>query len=305
MAGVLTSHSHSLFLRIFIRKLIHPMSLQPILDDCGLTITRYEPLHGGDINLAYCLFGKEEKYFLKINEVSRYPAMFEKEADGLQSLLANSILKIPTVIKQGIVNNQQYLLLEWIDSGSIKSGFWEGFGAGLAQLHLKKQEFFGWKSNNYIGSLTQNNSIFPTWYLFYSECRIMPLVKQLFDKGVFSKGDLITAEMLCKKSEFLFPEEPPSLLHGDLWSGNFKVTAEGEAAIFDPAVYYGHREMDIGMTLLFGGFDQRFYEAYQEVYPMEKDWKQRLPLTQLYPLLVHALLFGGHYVESARKEIKN
>ncbi len=281
------------------------MSLQPILDDCGLTITRYEPLHGGDINIAYCVFGTKEKYFLKVNEESRYTAMFEKEASGLRSLHANSILKIPAVIKHGIVNNQQYLLLEWIESGSIKPGFWKGFGAGLAQLHRKKQEYFGWDTNNYIGSLVQNNSIFPSWHLFYSECRILPLVKQLFDKGVFLRSDVLVAEGFCKKSESLFPEEPPSLLHGDLWSGNFKITAEGEAAIFDPAVYYGHREMDIGMTLLFGGFDQRFYEAYNEIYPVEKNWKQRIPLTQLYPLLVHALLFGGHYVESARRIIKN
>jgi len=281
------------------------MSLQPILDDCGITITRYEPLHGGDINLAYCLFGKEEKYFLKINEEGRYPAMFEKEADGLQSLKANSILKIPTVIKHGRVNNQQYLLLEWIDSGTISPGFWERFGAGLAQLHLKKQEFFGWDTNNYIGSLAQNNSKFPSWHLFYSECRILPLVKQLFDKGVFLRQDVQSTEMLCKKLEFLFPEESPALLHGDLWSGNFKITAQGEAAIFDPAVYYGHREMDIGMTMLFGGFDQRFYEAYHETYPLDKGWKQRIPLTQLYPLLVHALLFGGHYVETARRIMKN
>ena len=281
------------------------MSLQPILDDCGLTITRYEPLHGGDINRAYCLYGNKDKYFLKVNEEGRYPTMFEKEAAGLQSLQVNSILKIPSVIKHGIVNNQQYLLLEWIGSGSIKPGFWEGFGAGLAQLHLKKQKFFGWDTNNYIGSLAQNNPIFPSWHLFYSECRILPLVKQLFDQGIFLKQDLISAETVCKRSEILFPDEPPALLHGDLWSGNFKITTEGGAAIFDPAVYYGHREMDIGMTLLFGGFDQRFYDAYHETYPLEKDWKQRLPLTQLYPLLVHALLFGGHYVESARRIMKN
>jgi len=281
------------------------MTLQPILDDCGLTITRYEPLHGGDINRAYCLIGNNEKYFLKKNEENRYPSMFEKEADGLQSLQANTILKVPGVIKHGRVNNQQYLLLEWIGNGSIKRGFWEGFGAGLAQLHLKKQEFFGWNTNNYIGSLTQNNKIFPSWHLFYSECRILPLVKQLFDQGIFLKQDLLSAELVCKKSEFLFPHEPPALLHGDLWSGNFKITTEGEAAIFDPAVYYGHREMDIGMTLLFGGFAQQFYEAYHEIYPLEKGWRQRLPLTQLYPLLVHALLFGGHYVESVRREMKN
>lgn len=281
------------------------MPLQQILDVCDLTITRYETLQGGDINRAYCLYGNKEKYFLKINEESKYPAMFEKEAAGLRSLQTNSILKVPAVLKHGIVNNQQYLLLEWIDSGTISPGFWERFGAGLAQLHLKKQEYFGWDINNYIGSLAQTNSIFPSWHLFYTECRILPLVKQLFDQGIFSKQDLKSAEIVCKKFEYLFPEEPPALLHGDLWSGNFKITAEGEAAIFDPAVYYGHREMDIGMTLLFGGFDQRFYEAYHEIFPLEKNWKQRISLTQLYPLLVHALLFGGHYVESARREMKN
>ncbi len=281
------------------------MSLLPILDDCGLTVTRYELLHGGDINRAYCLYGFKEKYFLKVNEESRYPAMFEKEADGLKALYTNSLLKTPVVIKHGIVNNQQYLLLEWIESGSITPGFWERFGAGLAQLHLKKQEYFGWNTNNYIGSLAQINSIFPSWHLFYTECRIMPLVKQLFDQGIFLRQDVISAKIVCKKFEYLFPDEPPALLHGDLWSGNFKITSEGGAAIFDPAVYYGHREMDIGMTLLFGGFDQRFYEAYHEVYPLEKNWKQRIPLTQLYPLLVHALLFGEHYVESVRRIMKN
>ena len=111
------------------------------------------------------------------------------------------------------------------------------------------------------------------------------------------------AETFCKQLNHLFPSEPPSLLHGDLWSGNYMISSAGYAAIYDPAVYFGHREMDIGMTKLFGGFEQRFYSAYQEAYPMEKNWMQRLPLTQLYPLLVHAVLFGGHYVSSSREII--
>ena len=102
----------------------------------------------------------------------------------------------------------------------------------------------------------------------------------------------------------IFPIEPPSLLHGDLWSGNFMMTSES-AALIDPAVYYGHREMDIGMTLLFGGFQADFYNAYQETYPLDKGWQQRLPLTQLYPLLVHAVLFGGHYTGKAREILEN
>ena len=281
------------------------MPLQAILEDCGVTITRYEPLHGGDINRAYCLYGKEEVYFLKVNDAQKYPAMFEKEANGLNALHNACPLKIPRVIKQGVINHQQYLLLEWLESGSAYSGFWERFGAGLAQLHQKKQDYFGRKEDNYIGSLVQRNTVCPSWNLFFTECRVLPLTQRLFDEGNFSKQDLSAAEKVCKNSEELFPTEPPALLHGDLWSGNYRITAAGDAAIFDPAVYNGHREMDIGMTLLFGGFDKAFYEAYNEVYPLENGWKKRVPLTQLYPLLVHAVLFGGSYIQQTRGVIKN
>ncbi|MCE3259411.1 MAG: hypothetical protein K0S12_1052, partial [Bacteroidetes bacterium] len=122
--------------------------------------------------------------------------------------------------------------------------------------------------------------------------------------GVFTKSDLTHAEKLCAKLPDLFPEETPSLLHGDLWSGNFMVSASGQACIYDPAVYYGHREMDLGMTKLFGGFDNEFYSAYEETYPLEKNWRERLLLTQLYPVLVHAVLFGGGYADSARRTMR-
>lgn len=292
------------------------MLLKSILEDCGLVITRYEPVNGGDINHSYCLHGADAKYFLKVNNADRYPGMFEKEMNGLKALAKelstfekpatlkrNRAITVPRVIKSGIVQQEQFLLLEWIDIGKQKKDFWERFGEGLALLHQKEQAYFGWEENNYTGSLHQCNTKHQSWHLFYAECRIMPLIKILFDSGVFSKHDLTIAESFCKQLVKLFPQEPPALLHGDLWNGNFMITTTG-AAIYDPAVYYGHREMDIGMTKLFGGFDERFYDVYNEVYPLEKDWQHRLPLTQLYPLLVHAVLFGGHYSGSAREIIK-
>ena len=287
------------------------MSLQSIFDDFGLNINRYEAVHGGDINPSYCLYSADAKYFLKVNDANRYPDMFEKELNGLQAL-ANGLptyeklatLTVPRVIKSGVVQQEQYLLLEWIETGTPKKDFWEGFGECLALLHQKKQSYFGWVENNYIGSLHQYNTNHQSWHLFYTECRIMPLVEILFNMGAFSKHDVTIAESFCKQSDQIFPPEPPALLHGDLWSGNFMITATGDAAIYDPAVYFGHREMDIGMTKLFGGFDNRFYDAYNEVYPLEKDWYKRLPLTQLYPLLVHAVLFGEHYIGSTREIIK-
>jgi fructosamine-3-kinase len=280
------------------------MALQDILYDCGLNITRYEPVHGGDINRAYCLYGHDAKYFLKVNDAKRYPAMFEKELNGLHALRLNTALTVPQVIKSGTTEREQWLLLEWIEGGAPETGFWQNFGAGLAELHQQQRPFFGWAEDNFIGSLQQHNQQHPSWHLFYRECRIMPLVKDLFNAGAFSKQDLASAELFCEKIEQLFPLEPPALLHGDLWSGNYMITGSGYAAIFDPAVYYGHREMDIGMTNLFGGFDRQFYNAYNEAYPLEKGWQQRFPFTQLYPLLVHAVLFGGHYVGTARGILK-
>lgn len=281
------------------------MSLKNILEDCSLTITSFEPVHGGDINRAYCLYSSDAKYFLKVNDANLYPAMFEKEANGLQALAKElPTLIVPQPIKYGIAQQQQYLLLEWIEPGKPKTNFWENFGTALATMHQPPRSYFGWEEDNYIGSLHQYNTKYDSWHLFYAECRIMPLISRLFNTAVFSRQDVMTAESLCKKFDQLFPHEPPALLHGDLWSGNFMITATGSAGIYDPAVYYGNREMDIGMTKLFGGFDERFYVAYNEKYPLEKDWQLRLQLTQLYPVLVHAVLFGGHYVRSAKDIMK-
>jgi fructosamine-3-kinase len=280
------------------------MQLQNIFDECGLSVTNYKPVHGGDINEAYCLFERDRKYFLKVNDIKLYPGMFEKEMDGLNALQNHCTLTIPNVIKCGVIEQHQYLLFEWIESGTPQKDFWKKFGEGLALMHKKSQSFFGWEEDNYIGSLQQHNDKYESWSLFYAECRIMPLATQLFNSNVFSNKDVTAAEALCEKLDEIFPDEPPALLHGDLWSGNFMRTSKGYAAIFDPAVYYGNREMDIGMTKLFGGFDQRFYNAYNEVYPLQKDWQQRLQLTQLYPILVHAILFSGHYVDKARAIIK-
>lgn len=279
--------------------------IQAIAEDCNLGILHYERVHGGDINDSYCLHTTAEKYFLKINNAVAFPQMFEQEARGLNTLKDNCSLFVPGVCKYGAVNGQQYLLLEWIEPGKPANNFWEAFGAGMALLHKQPQPYFGWTSDNYIGSLIQDNTQYNSWSTFYTNCRIMPLVKQLFDAGAFNKKDVLSAELFCSKLEQLFPSEPPALLHGDLWSGNFMTTENGTAAVFDPAAYYGHREMDIGMTRLFGGFDQRFYNTYNEVYPLKNNWQQRLDYTQLYPLLVHAVLFRAHYIQNVRSIIQN
>jgi fructosamine-3-kinase len=267
---------------------------------CGIPVTRYEQVQGGDINDSYCLFAGDTKYFLKLNNASRFPGMFEMEADGLEALRNNSGLVIPGVIRHGIQEDRQWLLLQWIEKQAPAKTSMQHFGAALANMHQQPQSCFGWHSPNYIGSLPQLNIQQINWTEFYTQCRILPLTGMLFSTGAFSKSDMNAVELFCRKTGDLFPEEPPALLHGDLWSGNYMIAGDGRVAVFDPAVYCGHREMDLGMTKLFGGFSQVFYDAYHETYPLQKDWQQRLPLTQLYPLLVHAVLFGGHYIVKTR-----
>lgn len=252
---------------------------------------------GGDINDAFKLETEEgQYYFLKLNDYNRYPEMFEQEAKGLAALKKSCRLKVPDVINYGIYKNQQYLLLEWIEKGAPAKDFAQNLGTSIAEMHKIRQSYFGFKQDNHIGSLQQINTPSEYWGEFYANFRILRLVKLLYDRNDISDIDLVHAENFCKQLNNIFPLEPPSLLHGDLWGGNYMITKEGYASIFDPAVYYGHREMDIGMAKLFGGFHNDFYNTYNHFYPLEKGWQARQPFTQLYPLLVHALLFGGSYI---------
>jgi fructosamine-3-kinase len=270
-----------------------------------LHLQAYEAQSGGDINKSFRLHCREGKFFVKINSASKFPSMLEKEARGLNSLRSVNAINVPHVIKYGTVNETQFLLLEWIEAGQPTKKFWEDFGSQLALLHKNSSPGFGWEEDNYIGSLIQKNERHETWSAFYTHCRIMPLVDLLHVHGIYTLSEVNTFKKFCDKLDALFPKEPPSLVHGDLWSGNFLITKNGEASIFDPAVYYGNREIDIGMTKLFGGFDNRFYDAYHEAFPLQDGWQHRIRLTQLYPLLVHAVLFGGQYITAPLEIIKS
>ncbi|HYC39130.1 MAG TPA: fructosamine kinase family protein [Chitinophagaceae bacterium] len=277
------------------------MKLAAILNECGLSAAEYRKVYGGDINECYRVELRRERFFLKLNEADRYPEMFSKEKAGLDALRSAGTIRVPEVLACGVVADTQFLLLEWLQPGLPTSGGWEQFGQKLAQIHLQQEGWFGWEDDNYIGSLRQRNTKMHDWATFYSECRILPLVGLLLQEKAFGARERRAAESLARRLNSLYPSEPSSLLHGDLWSGNFLFTESGNVALIDPAVYRGHREMDMAMTRLFGGFDPRFYSAYEEVFPLEKKWEDRLALSQLYPVLVHAVLFGGHYVAEARK----
>jgi len=263
----------------------------------SIVIEHAEKVYGGDINETFVLHTSEGNYFLKVNNHTQYD-MFEKEFNGLQVLQATNTINVPQPFFCGTGNGKIFLVMEHIEKGKPKSNFWQSFGEQLAALHKQTQLQFGFNENNYIGSLPQENKPTDAWTEFYSMQRIMPLIEKAYNQNKCAKEDLLKAAKLCTRFAELFPQEPPALLHGDLWSGNYMVNQKGEPVIYDPAVYYGHREMDIAMSLLFGGFDKSFYNYYNEAFPLEKNWQKRVPLCQLYPLLVHLILFGGHYYYS-------
>jgi len=258
-------------------------------------------VYGGDINHTFIIKSPQGNFFVKTNS-SEYTDMFEKEAHGL-ALLKEAVNNfVPSVLLHGIHNKSIFLVLEYIaPSGRAPGdGLWQNFALNLAALHRQTNGSFGLQQSNYIGSLAQKNNFAATWPEFFAEHRLLHLTRLAVDQKRFSTDEAAMVENLCKQLPGIFPEEPPALLHGDLWNGNYLVNKDGQAVIFDPAIYYGHREMDIAMTLLFGGFDKSFYNHYSEAYPLEKNWQQRIALCQLYPLLVHYILFGGHYYQSVK-----
>ena len=267
-------------------------------------IHSYTPLTGGDINSVYKISSTKGLFCVKINSRFVFPKMFAQEAKGLELLAQNSAFTVPKVICTGEFEDKTYLLLSFIESAQRKDDFWNDFGIKLAKMHLQSASVFGLDHSNYIGSLPQGNTPANSWSEFYGNQRLLSQTKSAFDKGRVEKSFIQTIETICNKLDTLFPDEPPALLHGDLWAGNYMVDRSGGPAIIDPAVYYGHREMDLGMMQLFGGFDPQVFELYNEIYPLEVRWKERIQLCQLYPILVHLNLFGGGYLNQAVSIIK-
>ncbi len=282
-------------------------SVESILTDTHkkpAQITEIRSIGGGCINEALSLKTNVGKFFIKYNSAAAFPDMFENEAKGLKILAETKTIDIPEVIDTAETSNYAYLLLQYIETGSTSIKFWNDFGTKLADLHRNTCEFFGHDHDNYIGSLVQKNHFHPDFFSFFISERIEPQLTEARNKGAFSQSETRYFDSLFKKLPDIIPIEKPALIHGDLWSGNFMVSAEGLPYLIDPAVYFGHREADIAMTQLFGGFDQEFYNTYNQAWPMEKDWQKRMDIFNLYPLLVHVNLFGGSYARQVLQIIR-
>lgn len=260
----------------------------------SIEIASAEVVHGGSINDTYHLKSKNQSFMLKLNQ-NQNDDFFSKEASGLKVLRDSSSLKIPQVYAVKNHENWQFLLMEYIQEGKPNNESWASLGRDLAQLHKNTNKHFGWKHNNYIGSLPQPNNTKESWIEFFIESRLQYQAKLAHDQNLLSDSLMSQLEQLYQKLSAIIPNEQPALLHGDLWSGNHLIGQSNRNVLIDPAVYYGHREVDIAMMHLFGGFPKIVFESYNEVFPFEKEWEQRIDLFNLYPLLVHVNLFGSSY----------
>lgn len=260
---------------------------------------RIQSVGGGciaDARLAF--FADGTSVFVKTARSIR--GMFEAEARGLRELASAGVIRVPRVFAVG----DDALVLEHINPAAEKPGFFESFGRAFSRLHQHRGAVHGFSSDNFIGSTPQINTPLeaPGWPEFFLQQRLRFQVRLTVSNGFGDELESLLDRAEDKITGLLGESvEAPSLLHGDLWSGNFMVDEQGEACLIDPAVYYGHREADLAMTRLFGGFPADFYRAYEELTPLAPGHRQRLPVYQLYHLLNHLNLFGKAYLAQCRQ----
>jgi protein-ribulosamine 3-kinase len=260
---------------------------------------RLTAIGGGGINDAYQIQSAQQSYFIKLNR-PQLSAMFEAEAQGLDEMRALNCVRIPEIICHGQTTEYSYIVLEYIQLGSLHGQASQRLGSQLAQLHRHEHPFYGWQINNTIGSTPQHNDREHDWLSFWQRHRLGQQLK-FASKNGFGARLQDKGELLLDNLHLFFANYTPipALLHGDLWGGNAAADPQGNPVIFDPACYYGDRETDIAMTELFGGFGADFFAAYQAEYPLDAGYKTRKTLYNLYHILNHVNLFGSGYVGQA------
>ncbi len=267
-------------------------------------IKNIQSVSGGCINSAYILHSDQKSFFIKLNQAKFLP-MFEAEFSGLKELLDTKTIKIPQPIVCGLSADKSFLVMENIPFSSPSKHSDEQFGEQLAALHQTQQPFFGWHIDNTIGSTTQHNPRSDDWLSFWQTHRL-GFQLSLAETNGFGGSLRQSGEKLSEALPLFFSDyhPTPSLLHGDLWSGNAAVSAtNSQPVIYDPACYYGDREADIAMTELFGKFGSNFYVGYSNTYPLDSDYSVRKNVYNLYHILNHLNLFGASYLSQAQNMI--
>lgn len=266
----------------------------------GSAITDARGVGGGCIsNASRIRTADGRSMFLKWGARAEFArGLFFCEAEALTVLAEGKEIRVPTVL---VVKDDDaefsWLLLEWLEPGRASGKGWDALGRSLAELHRRQIKEYGWVTSNFIGSLPQANDWTADWPAFWREQRIQPQVRGL------GGADRRRVESLLKHADEILGaanQEGPSLLHGDLWGGNVHALEDGSCALIDPSCYYGHREVDLAMATLFGGFSDRFFDAYNEAWPLQPGCERRRHFYQLYYMLVHVNLFGASYLSGTR-----
>ena len=267
------------------------------------SVEAYHAVGGGCINHAHRVEGSGRRYFVKLNDTNAVE-MFAAEAEALQALQASGAFRVPIPICWGTTGRSAYLVLEYLELGGETASSADTLGRQLAQLHRHTGKYHGWHRDNTIGSTPQINTPGNDWLHFWREQRLAYQLRLAARSGFVGtlqrKGERLLDTLGLVLANH---NPPPSLLHGDLWSGNHAALRDGQPVIFDPAIYFGDRETDLAMTELFGGFSPRFYSAYREHYPLDDGYRLRKTLYNLYHVLNHVNLFGGGYVSQAEHMI--
>ena len=265
----------------------------------GIKIKNAIRLSGGDIAEALQLKTEKGDLFAKVLKGENAFKMLDAEQEGLQAIGRLHCLPVPEVLACSRIPNGAVLLLEYLKPDPPPGDF-GSFGRGLARMHNQQQRGFGWARPNFIGSLPQANNPHPDWASFYVFERLLPQYELAVKNGLFQNAWVAEADILLDAIADMTPEVQPSLLHGDLWGGNYQYS-KGRFYLIDPAVYCGHAEIDLAMSRLFGGFPESFYHGYYSVSPQQPGWEKRQQLYQLYYLLVHLNLFGTSYLPAVQK----
>lgn len=271
------------------------MLAQRIADLVGGRVVSTRPVSGGDVNTAFRIEFEDRVIFAKTHP-DPPEDFFSTEAASLGWLRMANAVPIPMTIAYAD-SEPAFLALQWVQPGEALRDTDADFGRALAYLHRSGAPSFGRDDKRTTGSRRLPNQPCDSWAEFYATQRLLPLVALATEADALPPSTLRDVEKIVDRIEILAgPREPAARLHGDLWGGNRIVDTEGRSWLVDPAAHGGHREFDLSMMRLFGGFSEQAFAAYDEVFPLLDGWTKRLPLHQLAPLIVHAIKFGGHYV---------
>jgi fructosamine-3-kinase len=271
--------------------------------ECPFAIARQQSLGGGAANSSHRIEGNGQAYFVKLGNLAAADR-FATEGLALREIGNTQTIRVPAAISWGSLNATSYLVMEYLELGRAAPGGPEALGQQLAALHRHTAPQYGWEHDNTIGASLQLNGWSDDWVEFFREQRLK-FQLQLARRNGYSGSWLQDAERLLDRLPAFFShyQPQPSILHGDLWSGNYGYDREGNPTIFDPAFYYGDREADLAMTELFGGFPPQFYRSYDAAYPLDSGYAQRKILYNLYHLLNHLNIFGSGYMGQVQQAI--